>query len=122
MTEPEEKRFRSPVITSALAVIATVWILAIFTAVLFFPPRCGDGTTNLIIQAVYGLIMLVFGFYFGTSYGSMMKNDMLAKAEFRSGEKREEHRHCCRPDPPRNPVTHDEMIHEVKPMDDGGVG
>jgi len=90
-------RPRSPLITSFIAIIATVWILAIFTAVLFIKPVCGEGTANLIIQAIYGLIMLVFGFYFGTSYGSIMKNELLAKAEMSKPEAPQ--KTCCRPEP-----------------------
>jgi hypothetical protein len=94
----EERRYRSPSIMSILAVISTVWILSIFTLVLFLKPVCGDGTTNLIIQAVYGILMLIMGFYFGTSYGSQLKTGLMAQMEPRPTLPTQK-RTCCRPDP-----------------------
>lgn len=64
-----------------LAVIVVLFCLYIFNLVLFRQVKASDPVTISIIECLKTVIILIVGYYFGSSAGSKNKQEVLDKRE-----------------------------------------
>ena len=69
-------------IAAFLAGVTVVWSLAMFSWIIIqgIPDKLDKQLVTMIVQGVFGLVMLIAGYYWGSSEGSRLKDDTIAQS------------------------------------------
>jgi len=81
-------------VAGVLAILATFFAFALFTYMVIWGTDLEEKYVILIIQGILSVVLMVFGFYFGSSWGSREKDQTISKLPPVT------HNHCCKGNEP----------------------